>query len=180
MSTSFDLSAPDHFTAGAFGPPGQRVFYLQGRESGRLVTLKAEKEQVRALGDYLAGLLAQLPPGAQERPPRDLALVEPISAAWAIGTIAVGYDKSNDRIVVEADELVEEAEDEGESAREKADRADAATARFLITRAQAAAFIERSQELVKAGRPICPMCSQPRDPAGHVCPRSNGHVKTQT
>jgi hypothetical protein len=31
---------------------------------------------------------------------------------------------------------------------------------------------------VKAGRPICPMCSQPKDPAGHVCPRSNGHVVT--
>ena len=49
MSTSFEFVAPDHFTAGAVGPPGQRVFYLQSREKGTLITLKSEKEQVRAL-----------------------------------------------------------------------------------------------------------------------------------
>ena len=49
MSASFEFGAPDHFTAGAIGPPGQRVFYLQSREKGTLVTLKSEKEQVRAL-----------------------------------------------------------------------------------------------------------------------------------
>ena len=47
VSASFELDAPDHFTAGAVGPPGQRVFYLQAREGGTLVTLKCEKEQVR-------------------------------------------------------------------------------------------------------------------------------------
>jgi uncharacterized repeat protein (TIGR03847 family) len=50
-------------------------------------------------------------------------------------------------------------------------------ARFRITRAQAAAFVERAQELMKAGRPTCPVCSRPMDPEGHVCPRANGHVK---
>jgi len=52
MSTSFEFVAPDHFTAGAVGPPGQRVFYLQSREKGTLITLKSEKEQVRALAQY--------------------------------------------------------------------------------------------------------------------------------
>ena len=37
----------------------------------------------------------------------------------------------------------------------------------------------RSQDLIKAGRPICPMCSQPKDPEGHFCPRSNGHAHTE-
>ena len=50
MSRSFELAAPDHFTAGAVGRPGERVFYLQAREAHRLVTLKCEKEHVRALG----------------------------------------------------------------------------------------------------------------------------------
>lgn len=61
---SFEIDAPDHFTAGAVGPPGQRVFYLQSREAGRVLTLKVEKEHVRALAEYLAGLLARL-----KRPP---------------------------------------------------------------------------------------------------------------
>jgi len=51
-----------------------------------------------------------------------------------------------------------------------------ASARFLLTRAQAAAFVDRGRALVKSGRPTCPMCGQPRNPDGHVCPRSNGHV----
>ena len=29
--------------------------------------------------------------------------------------------------------------------------------------------------LVEAGRPPCPLCSLPLDPAGHDCPRTNGH-----
>ena len=64
MSASFQLDGPDHFTAGAVGAPGQRVFYLQAREAGTLVTLKCEKEQVAALGEYLGGLLARLPGSA--------------------------------------------------------------------------------------------------------------------
>ena len=51
-----------------------------------------------------------------------------------------------------------------------------AAARFHITPVQAATFVARARALVSAGRPICPMCSQPKDPAGHACPRSNGHV----
>jgi len=42
--------------------------------------------------------------------------------------------------------------------------------------AQAAAFVKQADTLMKAGRPICPWCSQPKDPSGHACPRSNGHV----
>ena len=182
MSESFDLQAPDHFTAGAVGAPGQRVFYLQAREEKVLVTLKAEKEQVNALGDYLAGLLERLTE-AGSAPPTDLALLEPIEPAWAVGSLGVGYDQDSGRIVVVANERIETDEDEEEDGEEESEAAaspeggeEAATARFHVTRAQAAGFVERARELMKAGRPICPMCSQPKDPAGHACPRSNGHV----
>ena len=164
MSASFEFVAPDHFTAGAVGPPGQRVFYLQSREKGTLVTLKSEKEQVRALAQYLSGLLEKLP-AVGERTPRDLSLLEPIDAAWIVASIAVGYDEARDRILVVANELLEEEES-----------ADPASARVLITRAQAAAFVKQAEVLMKASRQICPWCSQPKDPGGHTCPRSNGHV----
>ena len=164
MSDSFELDAPDHFTAGAVGPPGQRIFYLQARQTGRLLTLKCEKEQVRALAEYLGGLLAKLPGSAGEAA-GDTALLEPVDPVWTVAALGVGYDQDGDRVVLETRELLEEeTEDEP------------AVARFHITRAQAAAFVERVRALVEAGRPICPMCSQPKDPGGHVCPRSNGHV----
>ena len=175
---SFEVDAPDHFTAGAIGPPGQRVFYLQSREGGRVITLKVEKEHVRALAEYLSGLLARL-----KRPPdpgrSGVELLEPLQPAWDVGTIAVGYDERRDRVLVEASELLEEA---GEEVREEGGEPgqepgpEPAMARFRITRGQAAALVERAGDLMKGGRPSCPICSRPMDPEGHVCPRSNGHV----
>jgi uncharacterized repeat protein (TIGR03847 family) len=170
---SFEIDSPDHFTAGAVGPPGRRVFYLQSRQRGRLVTLKVEKEHVRALAEYLRGLLARVK-GAPGTARGGSELIEPVEAAWNVGALAVGYDEGQDRVVVEASELTESEEEAG------GPEPDAATARFRITRAQAAAFVERANELMKAGRPPCPICSRPIDPEGHVCPRSNGHVKPPT
>ena len=163
MSESFEFVAPDHFTAGAIGPPGQRVFYLQSREKGKLVTLKSEKEQVRALAQYLSGLLEKLP-AVGSAPLKAPALLEPVDAVWIVASIAVGYDEARDRILVVANELLEDEE------------GDAASVRLLVTRAQAAAFIKQANELMKASRQICQWCNQPKDPGGHVCARSNGHV----
>jgi uncharacterized repeat protein (TIGR03847 family) len=88
----------------------------------------------------------------------------------------VGYDGERDRIVVVANERVEREEDEEEGAAGVAGGPEPASARFAITRAQAVAFVERARALQRAGRPTCPMCGEPKDPGGHVCPRSNGHV----
>jgi hypothetical protein len=30
-------------------------------------------------------------------------------------------------------------------------------------------------QVAAQGRPICGNCGEPIDPAGHFCPRSNGH-----
>jgi uncharacterized repeat protein (TIGR03847 family) len=179
MSDSFEMLAPDYFTTGAVGPPGQRVFYLQGREKRTVVTLKVEKEQISALADYVAGLLAKLPDAGTVN--TELPLLEPVEAAWAVGALGLGYDESSDRLVVVANEATEQEEEDGEEAEQaveatEAEAVEGATARFLITRAQAAAFVERARALIRAGRPICPMCSQPKDPGRHICPRSNGHA----
>ena len=72
-------------------------------------------------------------------------------------------------------EEAEEEEAKGEEAGEESGP-QPAMARFRITRAQAAAFVDRANDLMKGGRPSCPICSRPMDPEGHVCPRSNGHV----
>ena len=45
-----------------------------------------------------------------------------------------------------------------------------------FTRAMALAIIERIPPIVAAGRPLCPLCSQPLEGDGqHFCPGSNGH-----
>lgn len=163
MSESFDFKAPELFTAGAVGRPGQRTFYLQAWETGALVTLKVEKEQVGALGEYLARLLQTLAP-VEDNPAGDPSLREPLVPAWAVGSLGVAYDEAADRIVIVAEEVTEEGAGSA-----------AASARFQITRVQAAAFAQRARALIEAGRPTCHVCGQAMNPEGHVCPRRNGH-----
>lgn len=172
MSSSFDFDAPDHFTAGAVGKPGNRVFYLQARQGAAVVSLRLEKQQVVALAAYLSAVLKDLAePDAAV--PTDLDLVEPVLAEWVVGTLGVAYDEDSDRLVLLAEELGEEEAGGGEDL--LTDEPEQANLRLRLTREQVAAFIERSGRLVEAGRPPCPICGRPLDPDGHVCPRSNGH-----
>jgi uncharacterized repeat protein (TIGR03847 family) len=160
MSTSFEMPEIDVLTTGTVGPPGQRVFYLQARHGEQVLSLRLEKTQVAALVTYLGALLADLPPPADL--PTDLELVEPVVPEWVVGSLGVSYDEDIDRVVLLAEELVEEGEE-------------AAQARITTTREQIAALAGHGAEVVRSGRPPCPLCGQPLDPEGHVCVRLNGH-----
>ena len=46
-------------------------------------------------------------------------------------------------------------------------------ARIYATRPQVRAMAAKGAEAVAAGRPQCPLCDMPMDPAGHRCPRWN-------
>jgi uncharacterized repeat protein (TIGR03847 family) len=46
--------------------------------------------------------------------------------------------------------------------------------RVRVTPAAARSFVERAAQVVASGRPPCPLCGQPLDPQGHMCPRRNG------
>jgi uncharacterized repeat protein (TIGR03847 family) len=174
---SFDLEALDHFTAGTVGDPGQRVFYLQARGEGVVVSLRCEKQQVAALADYLAGILDDLPTVEPHDVPTDLDLIEPVVAEWIVGSLGVAWDETADRVVLVAEEVVvsESGDDEDDDDVDDEEPPSGATARFRLTRQQVAGFVGRARELVASGRPMCPFCGRPMDPDGHVCPRSNGH-----
>jgi uncharacterized repeat protein (TIGR03847 family) len=162
VSPPFDFVC-EHFTAGTVGPPGQRVFYIQAGADGRVVSLRCEKQQVGALGEYLDRILGELPPGPAGGHALPAGLVEPVEPAWVVGTLALGYDQSSDRLVLQISELTEEG-------------VDAAEARWEIRRDQARAFITQAQALLEGGRPVCPLCGRPLDPEGHTCIKSNGHL----
>jgi uncharacterized repeat protein (TIGR03847 family) len=159
--TSYDLPAPEVFTAGTVGPPGQRVFYFQARDGDTLVTLRCEKQQVAALAEYFDGLLDDLEPTPYGIAAGDLQLTEPFAEGWTVGPIGVAYDEPDDRIVVVLEELMEEEDDAG------------ASVKVRLTRAQVMAFVSHARSLVAAGRPPCRFCGLPLDPDGHMCPRMN-------
>jgi len=168
MSTSFEIPEVDVITTDAIGPPGQRVFYLQARQGTQVVSLRLEKTQVAALVTFLDTLLSDLP--TPDDVGGEMALAEPVVAEWVVGSLGVSYDEDGDRIVLVAEELMAEDQvDEG---------AEAAHARITATRGQIAALARRGSEVVEAGRPPCPLCSQPVNPEGHMCIRLNGHRQT--
>lgn len=162
-----DFPQPDRFTTGTVGPPGQRVFFLQVSEGGHVATFKVEKQQVAALADSLEELLSDLPAIEADATP-DLDFVEPAIPEWVVGAMGVGYDEVDDRILVAAQELLDEDPDV-----EPSDDDGPATARMILTRPQAQAFVRHARELVEAGRPPCRFCGRPLDPRGHACPRMN-------
>jgi len=47
--------------------------------------------------------------------------------------------------------------------------------RVRLTPAEVRAFVDRARRVLTAGRPPCPLCGQPLDPSGHLCPRHNGY-----
>ena len=49
------------------------------------------------------------------------------------------------------------------------------TLRVRLTADVARGFVSRALSVVAAGRLPCPLCGQPLDPQGHICPRRNGH-----
>ena len=81
---------PAAFTAGAIGPPGQRVFYLQVREGEVTATLLCEKQQVAALAEYFDGLLDDLGPVPYAVASGDLTLEPPVEQVWRVGSIGAG------------------------------------------------------------------------------------------
>ncbi len=147
---NFEIGQVESFTAGTVGPKGKRTFFLQAVADGQTVSLKLEKQQVFAMAEHLAGLLADLPEVDGQYWTSAPTLIEPIEPMWAVGAMGAVYDSGSDNIVVMAEEMVEDP-----------DLENAETATFLLGRAQTLAFIERAREVIEAGRPPCPWCSRP-------------------
>ncbi len=167
----FEMHPVSHITIEAVGPPGERVFLLQASQGTEILTLKLEKEQAQVLAHSIEQLLDEL----SERFPRTISTMEeplaselmlrnPLEPLFAIGQMGLGYDESEDALVLVVQELT--PEEESQNAR---------IARFWATRGQMQAISRHALEVVSRGRPICPLCSRPMDPDGHFCPKSNGH-----
>lgn len=180
----FRYDPPERFVAGTVGEPGQRTFFLQARGSGQLTTVVLEKEQVAVLARRMEDLLDRLAAG-QVSPPsggpagtEDLDPLEsPITEEFRVGTLTLAWDPDDERIVVEAFAMSEEegAEEDPSDPDDPTEDDERDVLLVLMPAAQARAFARRALSLVSAGRPACPLCSQPLDPAGHICPRQNGY-----
>ena len=174
---------PQRFVAGTVGEPGDRTFFLQARDGGRVTSVVLEKVQVAVLADRLNRLLDELEQRGVSTPAEaetnDVEpLDEPVVEAFRAGTLTLGWDGSTDRILVEARARGEDDEEDAIEPDEVLD--DEAEdgpdiLRVRLTAPAARAFVERAVRVIASGRPPCPLCGQPLDPQGHICARRNGH-----
>ena len=176
---------PERFVAGTVGPPGQRTFFLQARSGARVTSVALEKQQVAVLAERIDELLDDLlrtGEGETTIPavaPVDLEdtdpLEQPIVEEFRAGTMTLSWETADERVVLEVFPFTEEAVVEPGTPEEEIDEPE--PEELLVVRlpaAQARAFTKRAQSVVAAGRPSCPFCGGPVDPAGHLCPRANG------
>jgi uncharacterized repeat protein (TIGR03847 family) len=169
MSVYFDFDEVDAFTVGAVGQPGERVFFLQARRGATRVTIKCEKQQASAISDYLRRVLSDLPAPTEKPIAAAMELATPVEAAFVLGPVGLGYDRSNDMVLVQLEEVIA-VDEEGEALDDDPDRGHV---RVFLTRSQAHAFCEHAEEIVAAGRPSCIWCAHPINPDGHICVRMN-------
>lgn len=160
----FEFERPERFVAGTVGPPGGRTFFLQARDRGRLVTVSCEKEQLAVLADRLADLLDEHDAADSPGPTDDSPLDTPIEDEFRVDTITLGWDPARRVVVLSAQHELQS---------EQAEPTDAV--HIVLAPEQARAFARRTKALVAAGRPPCPFCGGPLDPAGHICSRANGY-----
>lgn len=167
-----DLDPVTHITTDAIGKPGQRVFYLQGWQDNQVVTLLVEKVQVQTLAIGVEQFLtevkeryANLPEASEEYLEDKMRIQPPVDPLFRVGELGLAYDSERDLMVLVAREVQpeEESSEEGQ------------VVRFWCTRSQLRALCRWGLEIAGRGRALCPQCGEPMDPAGHFCPKKNGH-----
>lgn len=166
-----DLLPTTHITTDAVGPPGKRVFYIQGWKNDQVITLIVEKFQIQTLSIGVEQFLAELynkfpnlPEASSEYVEEKMHIHPPVEPLFRVGEIQLGYDPENDLLALIAQRVTTEEETPGTE-----------TVRFWCTRSQIRAMCHWGMEVSSRGRPLCPQCGQPMDPEGHFCARKNGH-----
>ena len=183
-----DLHPVTHITTDAIGPPGKRVFYIQGYKGQRTVTLIVEKFQIQTLAIGLEQFLAEimtkfpdLPEASGDYIETNMRINPPVDPLFRVGELALGYDSESDLVVLVAREATAEVGEEGlaeEGLAEEAEESpEGSVVRYWCSRSQIRAMAHWGIEIASRGRPICPQCGEPEDPEGHFCPKRNGHKK---
>lgn len=170
MARHIELNPISHLTIGTIGEPGHRTFYLQGSRGVQTISLVIEKEQAIMMVNSFESLLTELeqkhPPSVRESQEpiwMDMRLREPVEALFRVGNMGLGYNEKSDQVVLVAYELVEEGEEPN-------------VVSFWSTRQQVQSLIKHTNEVIRAGRPICGNCGRPMDADSHFCPNRNGHI----
>ena len=163
----FEFVNPQRFIAGTIGQPGAREFYIQVRDTRRVEAVALEKQQLALLAERVEELLDEV--GADQdmlpvKPDND-PLEMPVDANFQVGSMSASWDPNAEIITLEFHDLESDL----------TSSPDTNTLKVVLAPPAAREFVRRSLALVAAGRQPCPLCSEPLNPHGHLCPRANGY-----
>lgn len=159
----FELDPVDRISVAAVGKPGERRFFLLASGLGRTLTLACEKSQIQALLARLAQMMEAQGIEAPEHP-GDVGSIEPGEPEWQVAELGLGYHEARKMFVLVASQGAAGDDEAG----------DAPSVRFWLSHRQVSALSKQAESVLTAGRPLCPRCGLPMDPAGHPCPVNNG------
>jgi len=163
----FELDPVDQIAVAAVGEPGQRRFFLLAAGSGRTMTLSCDKSQIQALVVRLHQMMEEQGIEGPEQEAAGGFAEEPGEPEWQIGEIGIGYHEGRQMFVLVASQAAA-----GESS--EPETTDVTSIRFWLSPKQVVLFSKQAETVLTAGRPLCPRCGLPMDPAGHPCPVMNG------
>jgi uncharacterized repeat protein (TIGR03847 family) len=163
-----ELDPVDRITTDAVGEPGRRTFFIQARKGEQLVTLLVEKQQVQLLAASVLEILSRVAMETPEGPPDDqMGLEEPIVPEWRAGRISIGYQEERDLVMIEAEELLPEADDAeegaGEGEPEEPSGLTAPTFETFPPELGVELTIEEVEEAAEAEEPEEPLEGEPAD-----------------
>jgi uncharacterized repeat protein (TIGR03847 family) len=174
-SGRWNFDQPDRFVVGTIGAPGEREFYFQIRQGSNLVSLATEKSQAAALAERISTILREIkknaPLSAITSSGSDSAPLEmPVDAEFTVGAIGIAFDPTELEIEISFRSDSDDGSDDDDF-----EDGSSPMVEVHLDLSMALAFVSRTQALVAAGRPLCPFCTAPIDPRGHLCPRANGY-----
>jgi len=170
-----NMGRADWIGVEALGVPGQRTFRLLVAASGNNAQLWIEKEQLQALVEAIARMLAEIDmergqtvrPTKEPEPnikPADFPPTPEIELF--VGQLGMRYDAQRDIVALEAYDRNSPEEE-------------IPVLRCLLDREQIEKLQQNGTEVISGGRPRCPLCGTPLSNTGmpHFCPPTNGHQK---
>jgi uncharacterized repeat protein (TIGR03847 family) len=167
-----EINPVSHITCDAIGKPGERIFYLVGFQAEHTICLLLEKVQIQSLAvaveqffSELSTRFPELPAASDVFDEEKMHVYPPLDPLFRIGEVGLEYNPDSDQVTLSTREILTDQFTSEE----------ASTVRFFCTRSQLNTMCRWGLEIASRGRSICPQCGEPMDPAGHFCPKKNGH-----
>lgn len=166
-----DLGVVETIDATDVGEPGKRTFKITVESTRGRAVIWMEKEELFQIGLAIRQFTAteEAAPDPTKFEPELPAPSSPAEAEFKASDLRIRHDPESDTFTIEAVDPITEEEDQFDES--------PATVQFSFGRTMAINLSQQATEAAGRGRPRCELCGGPKDPEGHVCPKTNGHHK---